>query len=306
MDQLSINEATRLILEYLEGMGTFSMTDSDIFPPQSGQKNKNIFGNFTGFELADSPREGKAHEYTGIALFSIRIENKSFYKCPIQVSIPGWMNEALIQDIEYYKEVHGHFDVGISGGELSVRTGKNDNLYLAYSGQSYELCPAWEVQFIDYIDRRATPVRRMEGSRFIRENGSREKRITSIFCGDTGVYDQHIDIPKKGDLQFNGANYPTLQALVPAMIGSPKFMRTFNEMTEEAFRHRVQLIEELILSEDFLDWRDDYDGLSPSQIDDAVLRLKIFQPKVQTAPPVVKHVAPPQLGFSFKVPPRTT
>lgn len=304
MDQLTINEATRLILEHLEGIGSFSMTDPDIFPPQTGQKGKSIFGNFTGFQLADNPREGKVHEYTGISLFSIRLDDKSFYKCPLHVSIPGHLQESLTEDIAYYAEVHKHADVGISGGELTVRRGKNENLYLAYSAGSYELCPAWQVEFRNYIDRKAEPVRRMEGNRFIRETGG-GKRIVSIFAGDGGVFDQHIDIPSRGEIRFNGTTYATLQELAPAVIASPKFMRTFNEMTEESFRHRIEVFEELLLSDDFSFWRDDYDGLSTSQIDDAVLQLRIFQPKIQQQAPV-KHVAPPQLGFSFKVPPHTT
>ena len=281
-----MREATLAILEFLEGWADgFYLNDTEISPVTRPNPDELfVHGAFIGLELYNCPRPPKEVEYSGQAFFSVRTEGGSFYKCPVLVSVPHFLNEEVHDDICAFHAQFGHKDVALHGGKLLVRRNNNEVPYLSLQpGGDWTYWPAWAPKVRPHVNPKVQGVRSFANGGMLKTRGTEAQMIVTQFLGDADVYDSKVIIPERGNITFRSEVCKSMDELFVALINSPNFMRVYDEMAPETFEHRVTMLSE-VFDELVTDkYRTDWDGLSDDIIDDTALKiLKALQPSVKT------------------------
>jgi len=288
---IGIKEANRLILEHLSTYPNgFALSDEDIAPlirarPKKGTPG--VYADNIGIGIVNSPRAGKGTEYCGITLFSVQTENDAFYKCPIRVSFSEQINREMIDSLALWHAQYGHYDVGIKGASLIVRTGEKGNAYLSLQGGGeWDFVGGWDCIVEDYVDPKTEAVRSFQNGMMSIQRGAPSKQLKTLLWGDDVVFDNIVSIPAKGSIQYKKeVPVSTLEDLFILLIENPGFMRLFDEMTEEIFELRAELLASTIGELTKKKYRTDWNGVPKDSIDNAALKtLKILQPSAKIHP----------------------
>jgi len=298
---ISIKDANMLILEHLSTYPNgFDLSDKDIAPTMKNRPKPGVPGVYAdniGIGIVNSPRQGKGHEYCGIALFSVQTKDDAFYKCPVRISFSEQINHEMIDSLAMWHSQYGHYDVGMTGASLLVRTGEKGNSYLSLQGGGeWSFVGGWDCVIDDYVDPRTEAVRSFQNGVMSIQRGVPVKQLKTILWGDEDVYDNSVLIPAKGAIQYKKATpVPTLEDLFISLIGNPGFMRLYDEMSEETFELRAELLASAIeqLVED--KYRTDWNGIPKDSIDNAALKtLRMLQPTTKVHPVSLPAVSTPQ------------
>lgn len=299
LPQLAMREATQIILEYLEAWSDgFRLADADISPSKhTVVEGFSCEARFIGNAIYNAPRPGKDFEYCGQVFFNLETPKGTFFKCPIMVSINQHANAEIMDDVAAYHAQYGNKDIALLGAKYLVRRNANNIPYLSLQlGGDWEYWGAWIPQMRPHTEKNSQAVTKFVSGGGMSKTRNSGQMIVTQFLADLDVYDAKVIVPEKGPISFRGQQASSLDELFPLLISSPNFIRTYDEMEEETFAYRVELLasllDELVTSK----YRTDWDGYTDDMVDDAALKvLKILQPTVKKT--VVSVPTPPPTFF---------